>query len=341
MSLKKIIFTTARHQHTKMFWNEEGARKAKEYGFQIDIPALDGDLTDPDWKSMVKGYDAIVTTWGSPVCTKELLNGAPTVKVVGHCAGSAAAIVDETTYETDVKITTSNPVMAEAVAEWSLMATILAQRNIQSYATLGKGQFMNWPQTGNMYDIKKMTIGLWGMGDTTRHLLKFLAPLRPGKVLVASNHSSEEELAAMGAQKATLEELLTQSDVFHCLVGVNDQTFQRLGAAEFAMMKDGATFVNGGRARLTKEDELVAELQKGRIKAFLDVFYQEPLPEDSPLYQLDNVILTPHNAGYTGRDRFLPFLLDEFDRFFRGEKMLSEISKSRFLTMTNEKLGRK
>ena len=55
-------------------------------------------------------------------------------------------------------------------------------------------------------------------------------------------------------------------------------------------------------------------------------------------YELDNVILTPHNAGYTGRDRFFPFLLDEFHRFFNGETMQSEISRKRFLTMTNERL---
>ena len=106
------------------------------------------------------------------------------------------------------------------------------------------------------------------------------------------------------------------------------------------MMKDGATFINAGRARLLKEDELIAELQKGRISAFLDVFYTEPLQPDSPLVALENVIMTPHNAGFTGRDRFFPFLLDEFNRFFNGETMQSGISKSRFLTMTNEHIAR-
>ena len=93
-------------------------------------------------------------------------------------------------------------------------------------------------------------------------------------------------------------------------------------------------------ARLLKEDELIEELKKGRISAFLDVFYTEPLQSNSPLVAMDNVILTPHNAGFTGRDRFFPFLLDEFNRFFNGEKMQSGISKSRFLTMTNERMGR-
>lgn len=338
MSEKKILFVTAAKNLARMFWNAEGERKAKQYGFNVVVPAFDADLTNPDWTSQLADYDAIITTWGSPVCTEEFLKSAPKAKVIGHCAGSVAAVVDESTYNTDVHVTTSNPVMAEAVAEWSLMATILAQRNLTQYAMLRKNERMNWPETGNMHDIKKMTIGIWGMGDTTRHLLKMLAPLRPGRILIASNHSSAEDLAALGAEKATLEEVLAQADVFHCLVGVSKENYHRLGEKEFALLKDGATFVNGGRARLAQEEPLLKVLQSGRISAILDVFYQEPLPDDSPFYQLDNVILTPHNAGYTGRDRFLPFLLDEFNRFFHGEPMQSEITKKRFLTMTNERL---
>ena len=155
-----------------------------------------------------------------------------------------------------------------------------------------------------------------------------------------NSHASDEELATFGAQRATLEELLRESDIFHCLVGVNKETYQRLGAKEFAMLKDGATLVNGGRSRLLKEPELIAELQTGRIDAILDVFDTEPLDARSPLVMLDNAILTPHNAGFPGRDRYMPFLLDEFHRLFNGEKMLSGISKARFETMTNERMGR-
>lgn len=338
MSEKKILFATASRRLARMFWNEEGVRKAGQYGFRVDVPAFDADLPDPDWTSRLADYDAIITTWGSPVCTEEFLKSAPKARVVGHCAGSVVNVVDESTFNTDVHVTTANPIMAEAVAEWSLMATILAQRNLKKYAKLRRDERMNWPETENMQDIKKMTIGIWGMGDTTRHLLRFLAPLRPGRVLIASNHSSAADLAAVGATKATLEEVLSQADVFHCLVGVSKENYQRLGDKEFALLKNGATFVNGGRARLTQEDALLRGLQSGRFSAILDVFYKEPLPDDSPFNQLDNVILTPHNAGFTGRDRFLPFLLDEFNRFFNGEPMQSDISKKRFLTMTNEHL---
>ena len=207
---KKILFMTSRQNYVPMFWNAECEAKCKEYGFTVDIPCKDGDLENYDWGKILPEYDAIVTTWGSPICSKEFLAKAPNVKVVGHCAGSVVNVVDETTYDTDVQVTTANPVMAEAVAEWSLMATVVSQRRLQKYAHLRKYEVPYWPETHNMGDIKHMTIGLWGMGDTTRHLLKFLAPLRPGRILICSTHASDEELAQYGAQRATLEELLKE-----------------------------------------------------------------------------------------------------------------------------------
>lgn len=331
---KKILFVTAKQSYVPMFWNEQCESKCRQYDFQVDLPSRDGDLTDPDWRTMITGYDALVTTWGSPVCTRDFLRQAPSVKVIGHCAGSVAAVTDGSTYDSGVQVTTANPVMAEAVAEWSLMATLILQRNLLHYAHLRQGENMNWEDHFNMSDLKHLTIGLWGMGDTSRHLLRFLAPLRPGRILICSSHASETELAQYNAQKVTLDELLRESDIFHCLVGVNKDTCRRIGGRELAMMKDGAALVNGGRARLLDGAALTAELQSGRIRAFLDVFDSEPLEEDSPLLKLDNVIMTPHNAGFTGRDRFLPFLLDEFNRFFSGEPMISGISKARFETMT-------
>ncbi len=85
-----------------------------------------------------------------------------------------------------------------------------------------------------------------------RHLLRMLKPLHPGRILVFSNHCGEAELAAAGARKASsLEELLAQSDIFHSLAGLTPRNLHRIGAEEFALLKNGAVFVNAGRAGLT------------------------------------------------------------------------------------------
>lgn len=107
------------------------------------------------------------------------------------------------------------------------------------------------------------------------------------------------------------------------------------------MLKDGAGVINGGRAGLIDEEALCRELAARRLHAYLDVFYEEPLPETSPLYVVPNVIMTPHNAGYPGRKDFLPFLLDEFNRALRREACPGEITAERLRTMTVEQLGKK
>jgi phosphoglycerate dehydrogenase-like enzyme len=109
---------------------------------------------------------------------------------------------------------------------------------------------MDWKNRFNFGDLKTSTLGFWGFGDTTRHLLAIFAPLRPKRMLVASAHAAEEEIRAAGAEKVSFEMMLENSQHLHCLVGINAANYHKIGAAELAMMPDGATIYNCGRATL-------------------------------------------------------------------------------------------
>ena len=336
-SNKKILFANTQKSTQNKVLHMDHFEKAKKYGFSLKVPGI--NISQPVNWDMLNEYDAILTCWGSPRFSGNLIGDNNKLKIIGHAAGSVAQIVDRTTYNKGIRVTTANPIMAESVAEWSLLATLLASRNFGAYSQWFGQSEVKWTQSENMQDIKNMTIGIWGFGDISKHLLSMLKPLRPGRILVCSKHSSKEKLAEYGVQKASLEDVLSNSDIIHTLTGVNQENFERIGSRELALIKNGATLINGGRARLFQEESLLRELQTARFNGIFDVFFEEPLPLESSWRKLKNVILTPHNAGYTGRERFIPFILDEFKRFFDGEKMLSEISYERFLTMTNEKLG--
>ena len=127
---KRILFLSLYQKLAERFWTPENRALAHEYGFDIVIPAAAGDLFNPDWRSLMRGCDGLITSWRSPVCTREFLSPVPEVKIIGHAAGSVVAVADESTFLTDVKVTTANTVMAELVAEWSLMMTLIAQRNL-------------------------------------------------------------------------------------------------------------------------------------------------------------------------------------------------------------------
>ncbi|MBQ6472867.1 MAG: hydroxyacid dehydrogenase [Victivallales bacterium] len=338
--MKKILILSGMPDFRSTFWCEEVERKLQAYGYEIAQEEMTGRaLTDLPVR---KDVEAVVTSWRSPRCTEEIFRVLPNLRYLGHSAGSVTGVATPELFARGVRVFSANWMMSHAVAEWSLLMTLLYSRNFFCATCWNGNQRMNWENDRfNMHEMPELNIGCWGYGDVTRHFLRQIAPFRPGRVLVTSNHADEKELASAGAEKVSLEELLRLSDVFHCLVGINASTMHRIGKNELAMLKDGAALVNCGRPALVVEEPLVAELKARRLYAYLDVFYQEPLPEDSPLYQLPNLVMTPHNAGFPGRKTFLPFILDEFHRADNQQPCLGEISRQRLDTMTVESMSRK
>jgi phosphoglycerate dehydrogenase-like enzyme len=129
-----------------------------------------------------------------------------------------------------------------------------------------------------------------------------------------------------------LPEVLRESDVVVVTLPLTPQTRGLLGEAEFRMMKPSAVFINVGRGAVVREAALVRALREGWIAAAaLDVFEHEPLPADSPLYALENVILTPHVSGTSPRylDRAVPLFCENLRRFLTGQPLLNLVDKER------------
>lgn len=119
-------------------------------------------------------------------------------------------------------------------------------------------------------------------------------------VLAYDPYLTTEQIAARGGIKVELEELLRRSDYVTVHCPRTRESFGLFGAAQFALMKPTAYFVNTARGGIHDEQALAEALAAQRIAgAGLDVFLQEPPPLDHPLLQFDNVIVTPHNAGMT------------------------------------------
>ncbi len=340
MSGKRLLFMHHSHELTQMFWTPECDRLARQYGFTVDVPAREKDATVDDWAKRANGCDGVITTWSSPMCNQAFLEQAPSVKIIGHAAGSAAAVTDISTYQTPVTVVTANLVMAQTVAEWSMMMTLIAQRRLTDYAKLRPGETCHWDLRFGFADISQTVVGIWGMGDITKAFLKLLQPFGPKQILIYSEHTPEKVINDMGAAKAAgFEELLQYSDILHCLAGMTPNNLRKLDGAKLSLLRDGSTLINAGRARLIDNEALQKELSAGRIRAVLDVFESEPLPADSPWHQLDNLILTPHAAAGSGQQKYAPYILNLFDRFFAGDTDFPQIDGKRFATMTNEKCG--
>jgi phosphoglycerate dehydrogenase-like enzyme len=115
------------------------------------------------------------------------------------------------------------------------------------------------------------------------------------RILAYSPHADPSQAEALGVRLTSLEELLRESDFVSLHCRLSNDTRGIIGAAQIALLKPSAYFINIGRGELVDQDALVAALRERRIAgAGLDVFRVEPLPKDDPLVALDNVILTPH-----------------------------------------------
>jgi D-3-phosphoglycerate dehydrogenase / 2-oxoglutarate reductase len=148
-----------------------------------------------------------------------------------------------------------------------------------------------------MRTLREISTGVVGFGRIGRAVVQRLVAFG-GRVLVADPHARSEAIRTAGAEPATLEALLAASDLvtLHCLL--NDQTRHLLNAASLARMKPGVLLVNVSRGGLVDAEALQAALRSGQIGgAGLDVFETEPLPPDSPLRRLDNVVISSHIAA--------------------------------------------
>ena len=143
------------------------------------------------------------------------------------------------------------------------------------------------------------TLGIVGGGGIGQELLRVSAPFGMRRI-VADPYASEATLRALDATGVPLEQLLCESDfvVVACLL--NEETRHLISAAQFALMKPGAYFINVARGPIVDEPALIEALRAGRIAgAGLDVFEQEPVDPANPLLRMDNVIVTPHALCWT------------------------------------------
>ncbi|WP_296229707.1 2-hydroxyacid dehydrogenase [Pseudomonas sp. UBA4617] len=205
-----------------------------------------------------------------------------------------------------VMLTNTPDVLTETTADTGFALILATARRVVELA--------NWVRDGRWQaslgpahfgsDVHGKTLGIVGMGRIGEALARRAAAGFGMHVLYHSRRARPEVEALHGARQCSLDALLQQAD-FVCLsVPLSAGTEGLIGGRELALMKPEAILVNISRGRVVDEAALVEALRERRIRgAGLDVFVQEPLPLDSPLLQLDNVVATPHIGSATEETR--------------------------------------
>lgn len=187
----------------------------------------------------------------------------------------------------------------------------------------------HWMHNTRVHEVRGKTLGIVGMGEIGCELALRAQSMGMHNIYYKRIRLSDELERRFDAEYRELHDLLEQSDYVCLAVPHTPQTERMIGREELALMKQDAFLVNICRGGVVDEEALIEALASRQIAgAGLDVFTLEPLPADSTLCELDNVILTPHIGGGTGTNRTLELgeTLEEMQRVFSGERPRIDLS---------------
>lgn len=291
-------------------------------------------MTSSDLAARIKGVDALITGWGTPKVTEEVLNNADRLRIISHAAGSVKSFFPPEVWQRGITVTNAAATIAPAVAEYTLMAAIYLLRNVNQYRDFFKSGAWKKPFRFPSEQLFRKRIGLVGAGLVGREMIRRLKPFECD-IVVYDPYLGDEQATALGVRKVSLEELLRTSLVVSMHTASTPETHHMMGAEQLALLKDGAVFINTARSWLVDMDALYNELKTGRIRAAIDVYDKEPLPMDDPIRTLENVLLTPHMAGesYESHNGLGPTVIEDLRLFFSGQTPKNVISVEQLSTM--------
>ncbi|MCC9305991.1 hydroxyacid dehydrogenase [Kitasatospora sp. RB6PN24] len=287
----------------------------------LDPALVIDDFGTPEALAALADAEVIVSSWGCPPIDETVLAAAPGLRAVLHAAGSVKHHITEACWKRGIQVTSAAWANALPVAEYTVAAVLFANKQVLRISSEYREQRArrDWQHAHPGMGNYRKTVGIVGASQIGRRVLELLRPYDL-ELLLHDPYVTQHEAQALGARAVALHELCALSDVVSVHAPELPATRHLISRRMLALMPDGATLVNTSRGSLVEQDALVAELAAGRLNAVLDVTTPEVLPADSPLYELPNVLLTPHVAGSLGNElhRMAAAVADELACYTAG-----------------------
>lgn len=296
---------------------------------EIDPTLVAEDFTDPRVREALAEAEILITGWGCPTLDEATLEAAPKLRAVLHAAGSVKSLTTPSVWERGLAVSSAAAANALPVAEYTLAMILLAGKDLfahrdrlRSQRAFPYGEII--PGIGNF----GRRVGIVGASRIGRRLIELLRPFDL-VVSLADPYVDEAGAAALGVPLLPLDDLLGGSDVVTVHAPETPETLHLIGRRELALMPAGAVLINTARGSLVDHDALIDELRIGRLSAVLDVTAPEPLPSDSPLYDLPNAFITPHLAGSQGNEvaRLGLTVVEEIERLLSGRELAFSVDR--------------
>jgi D-2-hydroxyacid dehydrogenase (NADP+) len=287
----------------------------------LDYKRVDSEIEDTE----------IAITWS---IRPEQIKAAKKLRWIHSPAAAVHQLIFPELVNSDIILTNAREVHGPVVAEHVIALMFALAKKIPDAVRLQQerewGQQRMWNELPRVREIAGATVGLIGLGSIGRAVAKSAKALGM-RVIAAREHpekGSEGTDAVFGP--AQMNEVFRQADYVVLAAPVTEGTKAIANAERIALMKPHVCLINVGRGPLVDEAALAAALREKKIGgAALDVFPKEPLPPESPLWDLPNLLITPHTAALTDKlwERHYTLFSENLRRYLNGQPLLGLVDK--------------
>ena len=262
--------------------------------FEVDVKI---GLKPDELKKICHAYDGWVIRSGTKI-TADLIEAAKNLKVIGRAGVGYENIDADIATKKGIVVMNTPGGNNVTTGEHTIALMMALARHIpQAVASLKGGKWDRNKFVG--VEMCNKTIGVIGLGNVGRIVAERAAALRM-KVIGFDPFIAAENIARMGVQPGTLDDIFTKADFITVHVPLTPDTQGLINKAAFARMKPGVRIINCARGGIVDETDLAEAIKQGKVAgAALDVYVDEPPPPDHPLLKLDQVITTPHLGAST------------------------------------------
>lgn len=255
---------------------------------------------EEDQKEILLAQAQYLITAAFPI-TRQLMEKAPNVKLIQKTGAGVDNIDLEAAAELGIMVSSTPGANSNSVAEMTIGMILCLYRKLHFLDRETKqGKWLMFEHRPFMFEIRDKTHGIIGMGNIGREVAKLSKAFGTKIIYYDAYRISEDREKELGIVYAPLNELLANADIVSVHVPLLPETRNLIGQEQLKLMKANAVLINVARGNIVDEQALAEAIKNGvLLGAALDTFASEPVNKDNPLFQFDNVLVTPHIAGGT------------------------------------------
>lgn len=258
------------------------------------------------------------------------IKNAKNLKLIHVFSAGVDKVLTPEIVKSKIIVSNSSGIHATPIAEHVLGFMLIFTRKF--YDTFRKHQEKIWEANQNLTELRDKTVLVVGLGHIGTEVARLVSCFKANIIAIKQNTKHKPNFVDKLYANEQLEKVLPKADFVVLCLPLTSQTHNLFNAKKFKLMKKSAIIINIGRGGLINEKELIEALDKKIISgAGLDVTEEEPLPKENPLWEMNNVIITPHHSGWSEKymDRAIDLFCLNLKAYLKGEKLPNLVYKKR------------